>query len=399
MPRNARNTSIAPSRLKYGVRLPFEAKAGEDYAAPGPVKTYVLEGKERQKYAPVRPTLADLKEAAAAGWPWRQVAATWKLKGARANALREVYYRLTAGKEEAEVEQVEQFEVYGAEQELASGVNPRKENAPETRVRVVQGVSDPEAKGQVGPGGDIPEIGAENGQSEEGKPEQNFAKATEQSIDSETEDGLDPVECVRRGLPLERARRMTPKDLTPEIARELLAAGVSMTRLAWLYNYKSTGSFSDKLARWGVRPKPKVKPVTPARDVAFDFSGLACPWPPGLEARVARLERLLEDIAPAEEHGAGKDTEERHQHVLDNLVHLAVRVQELARDLEVVKLALADWAERIRYSARDVAARLDAAGFSNYHVDYERGVVYVFFPPAWVGETIAETEARRRRKA
>jgi hypothetical protein len=419
--RNARNTKIAGSRLRYGVRLPHErADAGEGYTSPGPVKMYVLEGEEREGYAPVRPTRADLVAAAEAGWPWQRVAATWKLKGPRANALREVYYRLR--KEEPDVEE---FEVYGADEgagagpvpeELTPGVNPPAENALEGHSRLVQGPPGPEGNGigltrrvpsENGSEGGVLEAGCQTGES--GAVQTGVAAAEEPQAGEKDDDRRaeaawvppttlyeshplageavaetagerersgaaerpDPLECVRRGLPLSEARQMAQKDLTPEIARELLAAGVNTNQIARLYGYRSAGSLREKLARWGVwRIKwsygrmaagnacaqagngrvrlENERAHLEERMARFEtiLPGLACPWPPGLEARVARLERLLEDIARAEEHGSGKDIEERYQHVLDNLAHLAARVQELRRDLDVVKLALTGWAER-----------------------------------------------------
>lgn len=420
--RSARNTKIAGSRLRYGVRLPYErADAGEGYTAPGPVITYQLTGEEREKYAPVRPTRADLVAAAEAGWPWWRVAATWKLKGPRANALREVYYRLRKGEPD-----VEEFEVYGAgegvgagpvPEELTPGVNPPAENALEGHSRLVQGPSGPEGNGIGLTREGSSENGSESGvleagcQTGENGAVQTGAAAAEEPQAGGKDDGRraeaawvppitlyeghplagkaaaetageregngaaerpDPLECVRRGLPLSEARQMQKHELTPEVARELLAAGLNTNQIARLYGYRNAGSLREKLARWGVWHIQKRSSDRTAAENAraqtgngrarlenervhleermarFEtiLSGLACPWPPGLEARVARLERLLEDIARAEEHGAGKEIEERYQHVLDNLAHLAARVQELRRDLDVVKLALTGRTER-----------------------------------------------------
>jgi hypothetical protein len=45
---------------------------------------------------------------------------------------------------------------------------------------------------------------------------------------------------------------------------------------------------------------------------------------------------------------------------------------------------------------REIAARLEMAGFSEYHIDYDVGVAMVFFPGRLERETLAETRERRK---
>jgi len=47
---------------------------------------------------------------------------------------------------------------------------------------------------------------------------------------------------------------------------------------------------------------------------------------------------------------------------------------------------------------QDVASRLEMAGFSNFCINYERGIAVVFFRGLLAQETPRQTEERRRRK-
>lgn len=62
---------------------------------------------------------------------------------------------------------------------------------------------------------------------------------------------LTPLDCVRKGLPLEQACKMKAEDLTEEVARELLAAGVQKSQLCRLFRL-SVGALYYKLGKWGL---------------------------------------------------------------------------------------------------------------------------------------------------
>lgn len=47
---------------------------------------------------------------------------------------------------------------------------------------------------------------------------------------------------------------------------------------------------------------------------------------------------------------------------------------------------------------REIAARFEAAGFSQYHIDDDAGVAVVFFPGRLERETLAETRERRSKE-
>jgi len=47
---------------------------------------------------------------------------------------------------------------------------------------------------------------------------------------------------------------------------------------------------------------------------------------------------------------------------------------------------------------RNIAARLEAAGFNDFSIDYERGIAIVFFKGLLAQETPRQTEERRRRE-
>jgi hypothetical protein len=49
-------------------------------------------------------------------------------------------------------------------------------------------------------------------------------------------------------------------------------------------------------------------------------------------------------------------------------------------------------------TVREIAARLEAAGFSQYHIDCDAGMVVVFSPGRLERETLAETRERRSRE-
>jgi len=44
----------------------------------------------------------------------------------------------------------------------------------------------------------------------------------------------------------------------------------------------------------------------------------------------------------------------------------------------------------------DIASRLEAAGFNDFRIDYERGIAIVFFEGLLARETPRQTEERRR---
>lgn len=46
----------------------------------------------------------------------------------------------------------------------------------------------------------------------------------------------------------------------------------------------------------------------------------------------------------------------------------------------------------------DIASRLEAAGFGDFCIDYERGIAIVFFEGLLARETPRQTEERRRRE-
>lgn len=67
-----------------------------------------------------------------------------------------------------------------------------------------------------------------------------------------------PIECVRRGLSLYRARPMYPQDLTPEDARFLVENKVSKILIAASYQM-ATSDLYKKLINWGIHKKGSKK--------------------------------------------------------------------------------------------------------------------------------------------
>ena len=47
---------------------------------------------------------------------------------------------------------------------------------------------------------------------------------------------------------------------------------------------------------------------------------------------------------------------------------------------------------------QDIASRLEEAGFNNFCIDYERGIVIVFFEGLLARETPRQTEERRKNE-
>jgi uncharacterized protein (DUF433 family) len=305
----AHNTSIPKSR-KGPPRLPFETTGGDEYSAPGPVRVYRLSDEERKKYPPIRPTWAEVAAAHEAGWTPARLAQEYGISLWRARKLLSIY--VDAVKEMApfsravdeEAGKMEDFEVYATEA-------PAQEDALEEQA--------PVGEWQVEAGEQDQAVWVPPVTLYEGHP--SLGRKDEDRVDGGSAGGevelLDPIECVRRGLPLERARIMRREDLTPEVAVELLRAGLKPSQIARLYGYASASSLREKMARWGVWQIKRVKVMNEwgafknelarleEKMVPFEavFSGLACPWLPGVtgllekfEARVGHLESLYDEL-------------------------------------------------------------------------------------------------------
>ncbi|SFM21955.1 hypothetical protein [Pelosinus propionicus] len=67
-----------------------------------------------------------------------------------------------------------------------------------------------------------------------------------------------PIECVRKGLSLYRARPMYPQELTPEDAQVLLESKVSKILIAASYQM-ATSDLYKKLIEWGIHKKGSKK--------------------------------------------------------------------------------------------------------------------------------------------
>lgn len=67
-----------------------------------------------------------------------------------------------------------------------------------------------------------------------------------------------PIECVRRGLSLYKARPMYPQDLIPEDARFLVESKVSKILIAASYQM-TTSDLYKKLINWGIHKKGSKK--------------------------------------------------------------------------------------------------------------------------------------------
>ena len=67
-----------------------------------------------------------------------------------------------------------------------------------------------------------------------------------------------PIECVRRGLSLYKARPMYPQELTPEDARYLVENKVSKILIAASYQM-TTSDLYKKLINWGIHKKGSKK--------------------------------------------------------------------------------------------------------------------------------------------
>jgi hypothetical protein len=67
--------------------------------------------------------------------------------------------------------------------------------------------------------------------------------------------GVHPVYCVKQGLPLERAARMRPEDLTPADAKLLVSKGVTLAAIADLYFAGNSVKALEFLTTHGVKKK------------------------------------------------------------------------------------------------------------------------------------------------
>jgi hypothetical protein len=70
-----------------------------------------------------------------------------------------------------------------------------------------------------------------------------------------------PIECVRKGLSLYKARPMYPRDLTQEDARFLVESKVSKIFIAASYQM-TTSDLYKKLINWGIHKKGSKKIFT-----------------------------------------------------------------------------------------------------------------------------------------
>lgn len=113
-----------------------------------------------------------------------------------------------------------------------------------------------------------------------------------------------PLECVEKGIPLDQARIMTPKDLTRETAERLLAAGVAKEEIKRLYGYSTNQLCFMTLAKWGLykatRPKLAAEdpPAEPPAAKPPRRNGMDVPLPVAISLRdrfKANL-RAVEDI-------------------------------------------------------------------------------------------------------
>lgn len=86
---------------------------------------------------------------------------------------------------------------------------------------------------------------------EEGKVEEQVWYDPRPDEQNEQAGLLTPLDCVRKGLPLEQACTMTPDDFTEDVAKELLAAGVQKSQLCRLFRL-SVGALYYKLGKWGL---------------------------------------------------------------------------------------------------------------------------------------------------
>jgi hypothetical protein len=73
-----------------------------------------------------------------------------------------------------------------------------------------------------------------------------------------------PIQCVRRGLSLYKARPMYPHDLTQEDARFLVESKVSKILIAASYQM-NTSDLYKKLINWGIHKKGSKKIFTTSR--------------------------------------------------------------------------------------------------------------------------------------
>jgi hypothetical protein len=67
-----------------------------------------------------------------------------------------------------------------------------------------------------------------------------------------------PIQCVRRGLSLYKARPMYPQDLTQEDARILVESKVSKILIAASYQMNPSDLYK-KLTNWGIHKKGSKK--------------------------------------------------------------------------------------------------------------------------------------------
>lgn len=67
-----------------------------------------------------------------------------------------------------------------------------------------------------------------------------------------------PIQCVRRGLSLYKARPMYPRDLTQEDARFFVESKVSKILIAASYQM-TTSDLYKKLINWGIHKKKEKK--------------------------------------------------------------------------------------------------------------------------------------------
>lgn len=64
-----------------------------------------------------------------------------------------------------------------------------------------------------------------------------------------------PAECVKLGLPFDKARKMSREELTKEDAAFLLENNIGPNMIQQLYGFSSAAPFYNRLIKWGLHQK------------------------------------------------------------------------------------------------------------------------------------------------
>lgn len=123
-----------------------------------------------------------------------------------------------------------------------------------------------------------------------------------------------PVECIKRGLPVEEALQMKPLDLNKADGLYLLENGLSKQCIKRLYGFKSDATLYVRLKVLGLHPWPPEEQEIPKTDVAPEP-----PWKPIMPEVPEKVKAIVSD-AIAEPDIPCVIIDEYHDHVEPALI-------------------------------------------------------------------------------